>query len=189
MGNSDKALLGEHGCGVWETTTVSVDWVVWCIIWCGFLWREQKEQGENVCVLCVCFVLRRYRLVKARHTRCCCPHEKNLSVFWLFLYNRSQCEELRGLQFKKNQDEVCRERANQLVLKQEEKQRKKEGKQPHDITWHGLPSMIRNKGWSLLYSYLSNHPKGLCMLLTSNPFEARHGQDNFMMELHVCKCY
>ena len=48
------------------------------------------------------------------------------------MYNRSQCEELRGLQFKKNQDEVCRERANQLVLKQEEKQRKKEGKQPHD---------------------------------------------------------
>ena len=47
--------------------------------------------------------------------------------------HRSQCEELRGLQFKKNQDEVCRERANQIVLKQEEKQMKKEGEEAHDI--------------------------------------------------------
>ncbi len=40
---------------------------------------------------------------------------------------RDQCEELRGFLTKRHQDEVCRERGEQLRLKQEQRKRMEEG--------------------------------------------------------------
>ena len=41
---------------------------------------------------------------------------------------RDQCEEMRALLVKRNQDNVCVERAEQLRLKAEEKERQKQGR-------------------------------------------------------------
>ena len=42
--------------------------------------------------------------------------------------SRGQCEELRAVLTKRHQDEVCQDRAEQLRMKQETKQREQEGK-------------------------------------------------------------
>lgn len=46
----------------------------------------------------------------------------------LFLFYSDQCEELRPIISKMNQDEVCKERAQQLKLKAEQKKVEAEGK-------------------------------------------------------------
>lgn len=48
----------------------------------------------------------------------------------ILYYYSDQCEELRAIITKRNQDEICKERAEQLKLKAELKQREVEGK--HD---------------------------------------------------------
>lgn len=43
------------------------------------------------------------------------------------MISRNQCEELRAVVTKRHQDEVCMDRAEQLRMKEEAKQREEEG--------------------------------------------------------------
>lgn len=52
-----------------------------------------------------------------------------------FYFDRDQCEDLRSILSKRHQDEVCRDRAEQLRLKQEEKKREQEVEQMYAKLW------------------------------------------------------
>lgn len=46
-----------------------------------------------------------------------------------------QCEELRSIQSKRNQDEICRERNEQILLKEEERRQQEETEKIFSNLW------------------------------------------------------
>ena len=50
-------------------------------------------------------------------------------------HSRDQCEELRSIHSKQNQDQVCHERNEQLLLKEEAKRRQEEMEKMYADLW------------------------------------------------------
>ena len=48
---------------------------------------------------------------------------------------REQCEELRSIESKRNQDQICHERNEQMLLKEEERKRQKEVDKLYTDLW------------------------------------------------------
>ena len=48
---------------------------------------------------------------------------------------REQCEELRSIKSKQNQDQVCQERNEQILLKEEERKRQEEIEKMYTNLW------------------------------------------------------
>ena len=53
----------------------------------------------------------------------------------LILYYRDQCEDLRSILSKRHQDEVCRDRAEQLRLKEEERKKERRVEEMYARLW------------------------------------------------------
>ena len=56
--------------------------------------------------------------------------------------HRGQCEELRSVLSKRHQDEVCRERADQLGKKQEDTHRQQQGEQRANSVGNTLANLL-----------------------------------------------
>lgn len=60
----------------------------------------------------------------------------NSPSYWSHNFStRDQCEELRSIQSKRNQDQVCHERNEQILLKEEERKRQEETEKMYADLW------------------------------------------------------